>query len=117
MAGVSARWGRPTVPSSWQSHGDTAAAPRQMRIDAEFVHAGLRRQAGLYLYVWGAVFYNDGISKTERTTRFCHRYNCANVTNVTVKSDSTNSFAVSFVVGKEISSEYARYHRYGNDAF
>jgi hypothetical protein len=51
----------------------------------------------LYIYVWGAVFYQDGFNK-RRTTHFCHRYNCVN-------------FRVS-----RIRPDFGRYHRYGNDA-
>ncbi len=39
----------------------------------------LRRQENLFLYVWGAVTYDDGFGK-RRTITFCHRYNCANLT-------------------------------------
>lgn len=59
----------------------------------------------LYLYVWGAAFYQDGFGN-PRVTRFCHRYNCA---NIEIVAEGTVSMRV-------ISHKYARYHRYGNDA-
>jgi hypothetical protein len=55
-----------------------------------------------YLYVWGAVEYDDGFNKM-RTTKFCHRYNWTN----RGRGDVENY---------EIAAEYARYHEHGNDA-
>jgi hypothetical protein len=69
--------------------------------------ADMKWQDGLYLYVWGAVFYEDGFGK-ERVTRYCHRYNCGNL--VVNASGGLNW-------GKAaIATKHARYHRYGNDA-
>ncbi len=50
-----------------------------------------------FLYVWGAVFYDDGFGET-RTTRFCHRYNTIGWN------------------GEELPSTFARYHQSGNHA-
>jgi hypothetical protein len=51
-----------------------------------------------YCYVWGRVFYDDGFG-VERTTDFCHRYNCGALT-----TENT------------IPAKYARFHEHGNDA-
>jgi hypothetical protein len=67
----------------------------------------IRRVFGRYLYVWGAVFYDDGF-KSRRVTRFCHRYNCINAEEVRDFSGG--------LIGMAIPSEHARYHRYGNHA-
>jgi hypothetical protein len=52
---------------------------------------------GNYLYIWGAVYYEDGLGK-HRTTHFCHRYACVNFAD------------------NQMAPEFARFHRYGNDA-
>jgi len=57
----------------------------------------LRNKRDFYLYVWGAVFYEDGFGE-ERFTNFCHRYNCVNFKN------------------RRISAQFGRYHRHGNQA-
>jgi hypothetical protein len=51
-----------------------------------------------YLYVWGAVFYNDGFGD-NRTTKFCHRYN-----------------GINYNGSSDIIAEHGRLHSYGNDA-
>jgi hypothetical protein len=51
-----------------------------------------------YCYVWGQVRYDDGFG-IERTTNFCHRYNCEART-----------------LENTIPRKHARYHDYGNDA-
>jgi hypothetical protein len=51
-----------------------------------------------YLYVWGAVFYNDGFGD-NRTTRFCHRYN-----------------GISYNGSSDVIAEHGRLHSHGNDA-
>ena len=51
-----------------------------------------------YLYVWGAVFYNDGFGD-KRTTKFCHRYN-----------------GINYNGSSDIIAEHGRLHSYGNDA-
>jgi hypothetical protein len=58
-----------------------------------------------YIYVWGAIFYKDGFDNS-RTTHFCHRYNCNNISQQT----STTGFR------RYIAQEFARYHPYGNNA-
>jgi hypothetical protein len=60
------------------------------------------RENPVYLYVWGAVYYNDGF-KDGRITKFCHRYNW-----ITRSIDAENK--------SSISEKFARYHEYGNDA-
>ena len=54
-----------------------------------------------YLYVWGAVEYEDGFNKI-RTTKFCHRYNWID------RKERDKPY--------EIDAADARYHEYGNDA-
>ncbi len=66
------------------------------------------KKNGWYLYVWGAVFYNDGFGN-DRTTRFCHRYNCQNIGYITMSPGN-------IVMGYKIEGNFARYNRYGNDA-
>jgi hypothetical protein len=51
-----------------------------------------------YLYVWGAVFYDDGFGG-NRTTKFCHRYN-----------------GISYSGSSDVIAENGRLHSYGNDA-
>jgi hypothetical protein len=68
----------------------------------------LKQQIDLFLYVWGIVIYDDGFG-TVRRTRFCHRYNCVNLDKVYEETRSVS-------IGRKIESEFARYHRYGNDA-
>ena len=51
-----------------------------------------------YLYVWGAVFYNDGFGD-NRTTKFCHRYN-----------------GINYNGSSDIIAEHGRLHSCGNDA-
>jgi hypothetical protein len=51
-----------------------------------------------FLYVWGAVFYDDGFRGEMRTTLFCHRYNTIGWN------------------GEELPSTFARYHQSGNQA-
>jgi hypothetical protein len=61
------------------------------------------REKPLYLYVWGAVYYKDGIRWRRRSTKFCHRYNWI----VREKNGAARY---------EIDKQYARYHEHGNDA-
>jgi len=63
--------------------------------------------------LWGIVVYDDGFRKARRS-RFCHRHNCVNLDYV-YDEESTASFSKIFF-GRKIESEFARYHRYGNDA-
>lgn len=51
-----------------------------------------------YLYVWGAVFYNDGFGD-NRTTKFCHRYN-----------------GINYNGSSDVIAEHGRLHSFGNDA-
>lgn len=84
-----------------------------MRQGGEIIPAGppdgLRKQDGLYIYVWGIVTYHDGFT-AGRITKFCHRYNCGNVFEDTLRWGDTAYWSVS------IAEEFARYHRYGNNA-
>src|SRR5262245_51210058 len=59
------------------------------------------RQRSTYLYVWGAVNYDDGFKKM-RTTKFCHRYNW-----ITRKQHDKPCV---------IAAADARYHDYANGA-
>jgi hypothetical protein len=67
----------------------------------EFSGVGRDRERPTYLYVWGAIEYDDGFN-IMRTTKFCHRYNWIN----RKERDKPN----------EIDAADARYHEYGNDA-
>lgn len=69
----------------------------------------IRRQVGLYLYVWGAVFYEDGFG-VNRVTRFCHRYNCRNLEDVTATG------MVPIIISRQMDKRFARLGRFGNDA-
>src|SRR5262245_27085866 len=59
------------------------------------------RERSIYLYVWGAVRYDDGFKKM-RITKFCHRYNWAN------RKQDDNPCVIAAVD--------ARYHEYANGA-
>jgi hypothetical protein len=61
------------------------------------------REKLLYLYVWGAVYYNDGIHWRRRSTKFCHQYNW-----IVREKDGAGRY--------EIDKQNARYHEHGNDA-
>jgi hypothetical protein len=78
-------------------------------------HGDLRNEAGLYLYVWGAVYYDDGFG-TERITKFCHRYNSVNLIKVTHETVEASGLMTFTDIGQEIRSSAGRYHRFGNDA-
>ncbi|WP_441232637.1 hypothetical protein [Bradyrhizobium sp. 1200_D9_N1_1] len=64
----------------------------------------------LFIYIWGIIIYDDGFGEI-RHSRFCHRYNGVNIDVLFTKMG-----AVSIVSGHQILVEYARLHRYGNDA-
>jgi hypothetical protein len=72
-----------------------------------------RKKDGLYLYVWGAVYYEDGFGSGQRTTKFCHRYNCINLAEIW---EPPGMGGAARLKGHEIEAMFARYHRYGNDA-
>jgi hypothetical protein len=55
----------------------------------------------IFLYVWGALTYDDGFGSI-RTTKFCHRYNWK------MRGRETETY--------EIATQHARYHEHGNDA-
>lgn len=75
----------------------------------------LRNEIGLYLYIWGAVYYDDGFG-IERVTKFCHRYNSVNLEEVfRTEFESEISFR-SVLSGYQIFAQHARFHRFGNDA-
>src|SRR5207244_8159900 len=59
------------------------------------------RERSAYLYVWGAIRYDDGF-KRMRTTRFCHRYNWVS------RRREGNRYV--------IDAADARYHEFGNAA-
>jgi hypothetical protein len=67
----------------------------------------LRNERGLYLYIWGAVFFEDGFGK-DRTTRFCHRYNTVNLDKAYDKGGVLR--------GRKIDASEARFNRHGNEA-
>lgn len=71
----------------------------------------LREETDRFLYVWGIVIYDDGFGETRRT-RFCHRYNCVNLDYVWADMKAPKRGHI----GRSIATEFARYHRYGNDA-
>jgi hypothetical protein len=76
----------------------------------------LRKEVGLYLYIWGGVIYDDGFGN-ERQTNFCHRYNAVNLTMSLHQEIVERSGAVRIVDdGYRIDHWHARFHRYGNDA-
>jgi hypothetical protein len=54
-----------------------------------------------FLYVWGRVYYNDGLRRRERHTDFCHRYNYGTRNRVGLY---------------ELPAAEARFHRFGNNA-
>jgi hypothetical protein len=91
--------------------GDTTLPPKaEMTQGGKEIPVGpgqneIRQQRGLYLYVWGTVFYEDGFGE-NRFTRFCHRYNCRNLERLVENRR----------IGKFIDKEYARFNRVGNDA-
>jgi hypothetical protein len=90
-----------------ETPGNVIAPHSKMRQGGDSIAVGpqaLRVQEGLYLYVWGAVTYKDGFRWRKRTTTFCHRYNCVNV---------THNLQWGFVAMSGIT---ARDHRYGNSA-
>ena len=86
-----------------------ALEPRKIGHDTE----SLRPQVGLYIYVWGVVRYDDGFGN-DRSTYFCHRYNCVNLRNVNPDVSAPGAFR--YDSAATIAPEHARYHRYGNDA-
>ncbi len=60
-------------------------------------------EKGLYLYVWGRVTYKDGFRWRKKHADFCHCYPWQ------MRETTTGG-------GLRISTEYARYHHYGNRA-
>jgi hypothetical protein len=97
----------------------TLAPGGQMRQGGVVINVGagkdeLRMQPERFLYAWGIVSYEDGF-ETERTTKFCHRYNCGNVIEVHGERVA-DAWGKGPVIGLAISSDDARVHRYGNDA-
>jgi hypothetical protein len=70
------------------------------------------QENGLWVYVWGAIHYDDGFGN-ERHTNFCHRYDThgfsANVSGLSSQQTLQLGRAA-------ISSESAVYHQHGNDA-
>ncbi|MCK1629927.1 hypothetical protein [Bradyrhizobium sp. 162] len=102
------------------AEGEGTLPPRGAMIHGgKTINAGsddgcLRLEAERFLYVWGLVRYEDGFG-TTRTTKFCHRYNCANVENIHGEKEA-DAGGKGPVIGLKIRSEFARVHRYGNDA-
>jgi hypothetical protein len=87
------------APGAITTHGSEISVKLQAL--NEFSGAGRGRERPTYLYVWGAVEYDDGFN-IMRTTKFCHRYNWSN----RKERDKPN----------EIDAADARYHESGNDA-
>ena len=87
--------------------GNVIAPHSKMRQGGDSIAVGsqaLRVHEGLYLYIWGMVTYKDGFRWRKRTTTFCHRFNCVNV---------THNLQWGFPAMSGIT---ARAHRYGNSA-
>ncbi len=89
-------WKKLDEPNEKQARGDNVVAPGSLMRQASRPFLTKKITNARYVYVWGAVFYDDGLGKS-RTTRFCHRY----------PRDM-------FKAG-QIESEYARFHTYGNE--
>jgi hypothetical protein len=87
-------------------HGDNVLPPGiLMNFSQNFCATGEEVAAiqgnAAYCFVWGIVRYTD-VFGGDRFTRFCHRYNKANLV---------------VVDGKEgLSAKRAKYHQWGNDA-
>jgi hypothetical protein len=90
--------------------GDITLSPgviMQQGGDLVDVATELKLPFGWYLYVWGAAYYIDGFGE-NRITRFCHRYNCVNTTEIMHPGGHPS--------GYKIENIFARYNRWGNDA-
>ena len=66
------------APGSVATRDSAKAVPMQSLTEISGAGDGADKEheRPTYLYVWGAVRYDDGFRKM-RTTRFCHRYNWA----------------------------------------
>lgn len=72
----------------------------------------IRKELGLYVYVWGQVAYEDGFGES-RVTRYCHRYNCANLEDIMTEA---SKFGARIIYGRRIDKLLARFNRFGNEA-
>lgn len=87
-----------------KAEGATVVVPRSHMIqNGQPFPAGLGtfatpESSSKYLYVWGAVFYDDGFGD-NRTTTFCHRYN-----------------GISYNGSSDVIAEHGRLHSFGNGA-
>lgn len=99
------RWIPP--PISRKREGQNVIAPGAIMPQGSepymFTYNDLAEIRTQFFYVWGNVTYNDGFGKTTRID-FCHRYNCANITKITVMNDR----------GHRITADKARQGRFGN---
>lgn len=91
----------------------------KMRQGGHIINGGdgdeeLRIKPERFLYVWGIVTYEDGFT-TSRSTKFCHRYNCGNVETVHGKKQA-DAGGKGPIIGLIVLEQFARIHRYGNDA-
>jgi len=94
------------TPGAEAIRGSDTHVTLQNLISASGMEAGggaRNREKPLYLYVWGAVHYKDGIRWRKRSTKFCHRYNW-----IVREKDGAGKY--------EVAKQYARYHERGNDA-
>jgi hypothetical protein len=86
------------IPDAEKFEGTTVIAPGSTM---KFGTSELALPPTGWIYVWGAVSYDDGITPGQ-ITKFCHRYNRRVLRRVNG--------------GYGIPRDYGRVHRYGNDA-
>jgi hypothetical protein len=89
-----------------KARGNNTLPPKREMRQGGGTILDLKTDNRLFLYVWGAVYYEDGF-ENKRVTRFCHRYTCALVPKPSEIPAPDN------VV---IKGEFARQHRDGNEA-
>jgi hypothetical protein len=65
---------------------------------------------GKNIFVFGVVYYGDGLNSPRRYTRFCHRYSTSSY------DDSLPWQRASNITKTIIEREKARYHTHGNEA-
>jgi hypothetical protein len=71
-------------------------------------HVSAVNHGGVYIFVFGAAFYDDGYGKRRRT-EFCHRYNSGSRLRYIKEMHDANGPPI-------IAPEKARYHTSNNDA-
>jgi hypothetical protein len=94
------------TPDARARRGSDKSIPLQDLISAagtDEAQGNRSKEKRTYLYVWGVVYYKDGIRWRRRFTKFCHRYNW-----IVREKGGAGRY--------EIAKQYARYHEYGNDA-